>query len=753
MQHTRPPRLEEHFARRTTAARRCPCSDEADLAGSRRRALLDARRHRLLLRSSTSLCAIASSRERQQQEQSAARRALREHLHKAHAARTAFLTRLAASCAERVARAKAVAVEMREKRLREEQRVRVEMVHRLQRAEQRRRLLLQARGGARKQRPEEAEEETGSGCRGSLEWAAAAVQARWRTARILHARQGMAALQLDSAMDFEARSALVRGKPAVDAAARFFRAVQAVGGTDGSNTGHGKMLLAAWMILHHPQEVLSAQGPMEEALVKAAHALVASIRSSSGPAAKDAWRVYQRCFQAWKVHDQTLLLDLLIDQYLKLERLRWDVATEHKQTAQEWSDGIQHGQLQLLAKIKALSTEGKERLGQRVRSLRRDRRVQQKWHGIRMSNRQIVHALLLNPDFCFEAHMLEAHMLGPAKSAVLSETGPREVVFAPDIAGALRQRLLHLAPHPPLADEITAAIDVDFIAQQCRTGHFSLPDFTCTVLSLMRRICAPARAELLQSIAQLESSEMQLGHILRAISLLQLDHANMQFALAKPELLRHAAGYERRAFEAELDKARAAARDGLERTRAWLLPFQAAKASSRAIWSAAFADLLLHMRDAVPETFRLASQHVRHLHKRLHLLARACAKLLMLKIALGRRTPFPELFEALLYDAEADNGARTAAILVGTPSSVSGLLRAPWNEQDPTQRLLQTRILCCVQNRVRPASASASASSSGSCSIGVIEAASKVEAFVQQAVRLARVNCEIYAPWYDQLLP
>jgi hypothetical protein len=152
------------------------------------------------------------------------------------------------------------------------------------------------------------------------------------------------------------------------------------GGTMGER-GAVRTFLSSYLILTHPTHVMSNNGEQEQDLIaKARDLLVAfeqlttqlssdcSLQSLSTElqALLESYNVFFSAFHAWKAHDSTVLIEIMLAQFIELE-LIWQTVKDDRAggAADDYQQGIRKNQILLLARLKRLA--GPDRAMQMVR--------------------------------------------------------------------------------------------------------------------------------------------------------------------------------------------------------------------------------------------------------------------------------------------------------------------------------------------------------------------------------------------------
>ncbi|KAJ6257200.1 hypothetical protein Dda_8086 [Drechslerella dactyloides] len=334
---------------------------------------------------------------------SARLQALNDSLAAAKEAREALLAKTAATCAGEVAKAKAIAEEVRLKREDEIRAIKDGMQDKLNAAEERRLELLKARqyrrprgSSASLKTTNEINEVVEPLRKAARESAAAAAPSpkRQQTAeeirdaaarriqRVWLAHRNAAVVSdftsrgftIDAIkmMSFEEATSTIQNPEFVRATSSLLRlgglledAAEAVNVMKACRT-----FLSAYLILGHPAEVLSNDGESEKTLITQSRDLLCAFESwistanssngfrgspTSQKALVGAYQPFSIAFNAWKERDQLELLNGMIGQFVELDLL-WQKVKEDSepQVAAEFKESIQENQMMILSRMKAI---------------------------------------------------------------------------------------------------------------------------------------------------------------------------------------------------------------------------------------------------------------------------------------------------------------------------------------------------------------------------------------------------------------
>ncbi|KAL3490891.1 IQ calmodulin-binding motif domain protein [Aspergillus germanicus] len=525
----------------------------------------------------------------------------------AQQARERLLAEITAKCEEEVRRAKKKAEDIREKKAAEHARLRLEMAEKFAEAERRRLLYQQT---PRRQRtssmPTSEEKKTLEVTvrRLTEDTATRKIQRSWR---LYQARKGMREfLNLDlttqrlADMAFEDVGALLSEEQVLSATARVLRLCGLQDMESGTVGGRGavRTFLSSYLIVTHPAAVLSGDGEQEQDLISKARDLLSSFGLvtpllSSGycsPVSElqtlcEAYNVFFSAFHAWKTHDSSVLIEIMLAQFIELE-LIWQTVKDDTAggVADDYRQGIRQNQILLLARLKRLA--GPDRAMQMVRdALKRAKRqkkkssskqaiprsaevapartttealtesvaspisesfnnvdsvVLQEYERQRISpherftriltalpeNRALVHELLINKEFKIE----ERSYTEPRKQIMehMCALMRRDVKaglgtnWIVAMATVIQDRLLRsLRPGNSLHVLISEVLDPKLVESQCNAGAFSYDAFFNFMNTILPRLCAPYRDPVVKAFAE-DLSGDAIDRLARLMGLIDL---------------------------------------------------------------------------------------------------------------------------------------------------------------------------------------------------------------------------------------
>ncbi|KAJ5855751.1 uncharacterized protein N7529_009695 [Penicillium soppii] len=556
----------------------------------------------------------------------------------AQQARERVLADITAKCEEQVKRAKKKAEDQRDKKAAEEARLRLELAEKFAETEKRRTAYKQTH---RRQRtsslPLAVEKKMSREVMKSLTEDAAArkIQRVWKThhAKMIMQQFHSLGLSVDRVqeMTFEQVGAMLSSGNLLDTMTKVLRlcGLQDMEGGAMGERGAVRTFLSSYLIATHPKEVLSSNGDQEQDLISKARellvvfdqvtALLSSGRCSPSVITADlqtlceSHNVFFSAFHAWKSHDSTVLIEIMVAQFVELE-LIWQTVKNDKAggAAEDYRQGIRQNQVLLLARLKRIA--GPERHMEMIRdSLKKAKRekkraaskqaiprsagaappsadvltesvtsplsesfnnldvaVFQQLDKQRTSpherftkiltplpeNRELVHELLINKEFKIE----EAHYTEPRRQIMKQMCDAMRVGveaghgtnWTVAMATVIQDRLLRsLQRGNSLYVIISEVLDPKLVQGQCEAGTFSYDNFFKFMNNILPRLCAPYRDPVVKAYVEDTSGDAidRLARLMSVIDLLSLDQTNFMIQLAAPQLIEEAPGYEQRAFD------------------------------------------------------------------------------------------------------------------------------------------------------------------------------------------------------------
>ena len=297
----------------------------------------------------------------------------------AQKARARYLARVQANCAEEVKRSKRVAEEQREKRAAEHLKLKEDLEERHAEAERRKALLQQAQ-----RRPRTASSPNADDKKTTVyvwkprnkEEAARTIHRYWQNWQRRRTIQQFLQLGLTveavEKTSFEEVGALLAQENVLACTAKMMKlcGLSDVTEDDIAEKTAVRTFLSTFLILGHPDEVLSDEGEQEQDLTDKAKELLQSFNQIIDKAPQpdyinlttllaelsEAYNSFQRAFAAWKAHDSSFLVYTMLAQYAELDAI-WQTVKDdtNADVAADYKQGIQQNQTLLIAKLKRLA--------------------------------------------------------------------------------------------------------------------------------------------------------------------------------------------------------------------------------------------------------------------------------------------------------------------------------------------------------------------------------------------------------------
>jgi hypothetical protein len=555
----------------------------------------------------------------------------------AQQARERLLAEITAKCEDEVRRAKKKAEDTREMKAAKHARLRLEMAEKFAEAEKRR---LDYQQKHRRQRTNSSHSEGDIHAEKPVlesltrDDAAQLIQRAWRNHHSKAVMNSFRTLDLSveriRSMSFDDLGALLSEENVLSTMAKVLRlcGLQDMEGGDMAERGAVRTFLSSYLILTHPSEVMSRDGEQEQDLIEKARDLLvvfeqvvtqlsidyrSTTKSSDLQTLREAYSVFFSAFHAWKSHDSTVLVEIMLAQFVELE-LIWQTVKDDREggVADDYNQGIRHNQILLLAKLKRLAGAEKamDLVKKAIRKAKRERRrstsskqaiprsaavttsaennpesvsspISETFNSVesvvlreldkqRLSphesfvkvltalpeNRVLVHELLLNKEYRIEQASYTAprqriikHMIDMMRRDVEAGLGTKWIVA---MATVIQDRLLRsLRPGNSLHILISEALDPKVIEAQCNSGVFSYDRFFDFMSGILPKLCAPFRDPEVKAFSEDVSGDAidRLSRLMAIIDLLSLDHTNFMIHMAAPQLIQEAPGYEQRTFE------------------------------------------------------------------------------------------------------------------------------------------------------------------------------------------------------------
>lgn len=314
----------------------------------------------------------------------------------AQVAKEKYLAKVAATCAEEVARAKRIAEEVKERKLAEEARVRSEMEERHAEAEKRRaeyQRNLQARRARRADSAEKKlgileevadvdeeavveEEEAQEDPSRVQDAAARRVQSAWRLYQrkvpvLAFRRLDITAHRAENTT-FEDLTALVADSAVIESTTTVLTHIGLQEANDANAALNTRTFLSAFLIVGHPVAVLTNNnGTQEQDLINKAAELVSLFEASVYRL--DSWNsftpnpiqletlsqsytAYTSAFAAWRLQDSSVLIEGMVASFVELDAIWQTVKDDNRgEVAGEYKQGIRDNQVMLLSRIRKLA--------------------------------------------------------------------------------------------------------------------------------------------------------------------------------------------------------------------------------------------------------------------------------------------------------------------------------------------------------------------------------------------------------------
>lgn len=321
----------------------------------------------------------------------------------AQKARERMLSEITAKCEEEVRRAKKKAEDTKEKKAAEHARLRLEREEKFAETERRRLLYQQHSPRRTRAATNSSSEENGFS---KLEiipisrpTAARVIQKAWKSYRARTIVNSYLSLNFSldriRSLSFEEVGRLLGEKKVIEATSKVLKqcgVLEAEGGRM-SERGAVRIFLSSYLILAHPAQVLSNDGEQEQDLITKARDLLVIFEEIIGQlsavgisldslstdlqALSESYNMFFSAFHAWKSHDSTVLIEIMLAQFVELELIWQTVKDDHAGgVADDYRQGIRQNQIMLLARLKKLAGADKamDMVGKALRKAKRDRK-------------------------------------------------------------------------------------------------------------------------------------------------------------------------------------------------------------------------------------------------------------------------------------------------------------------------------------------------------------------------------------------
>ena len=729
---------------------------------------------------------------------------------------------MAEAAGKRVEEAKRTARRVKRERDEAKRTASKEILERLESAERRRGELLSARGRASKggfpTRKVVVDEQT------KVE-AATKIQLFWRRGRILRAVREFQGFNVSvesvTQHSFEQVVAKFKSASTVRATARLLTVLGLITHETPEKETDSlvRTFLSAYMVLGHTTEVLhSHTQPMElvmpsppllsniQDLVSKAKFFLTILESHirtlyPAPSLPTLWHSYLSAFRAWKSHDSSILVEMLVNKFVDLDLMLLDIQESSTMDAvlEEYTEGIKSGQVLLLSKIRRLAGDETRNIVRRAVQVGRRRRSQMAPQPIvaalreeeiegtaqvelvdppsmnGLTNRRIMHELAINPEYEItppkktDERRQREEMFQKAYYTTL-ETALRndDQSLLPTVVHDIKSCLLSLLqPSTPSYTALSEHLDNTIVQQQCQHGLFDSKSFLEYVINMMRQLCAPARDGDVTAISsgsgsdQIDTFILQLKQVNEVLGMMALDSANFHLHLARPALIAQATNYERTKFADEL----ASGTVSLDKTSHWLVSAtQLSLSNSREgetlspiqIFRWAFIDLLFST-DEVPETFDFDVHRINTLRTDIKSVISLAALLLVARTFTAGANSRPvhwhilaSRLSVLQHDSpenilvEIDRFISSATI--NRTLLLSMIRRVKGGDKDPMVSLLNRRFKAILMNVLGGGEVGALNGA------GLGEVAKEVGEIGKGVGMLGKVNWGVYRAWYEDII-
>jgi hypothetical protein len=439
--------------------------------------------------------------------------------------------------------------------------------------------------------------------------------------------------------------------------------------------GAARVFLSAFAISHYPKMVLGQYGNMEMDLELLATGVVHCFRlllkgwHLNINAFASLWQQYTATFSDWKNADKQRLIAEVVGFWQQAQRLKRSIlgmppeTAAHLEVIRDIDSRLQKleqdlrrlgGEEALRAlhshhntssfpakKDEKLPCQADER--QQVEPAKNmNAQDEEKELQGTMEKMVLAHELSVNDSFKLHCHKptegsLEQCVKDSLHRAFWNnlreqlESDPPNYTQALDLLAEVKQVLLDLVPphHSMMRDEINGIVDLELMHQQVGHGILDISGYADFIVSILLRLCAPSRDEEVRSLLLYRDNIVQLfQNMFRVLEQMKLDLANFQLQMVKPQLLAHAAEYEREKFQQLLSSSHG----DLSITRQWLLGIATERGGSKQhrnsedIIRLALAKLLFWPdAEQYPETWHLDVHRLKEMQWGILSLAALCA--------------------------------------------------------------------------------------------------------------------------------
>ena len=585
-----------------------------------------------------------------------------------------------------------------------------------------------------------------------------------------------------------------------------------------------RTFLSAYMVLGHTTEVLhSHTQPMQlvppiaqsqthfQDLVQKAKSFITVLEShlqtlEPAPSLLTLWASYLSAFRAWKSHDSSVLVEMLVNKFVDLDLMLLDIqeSTTMQSVLEEYTQGIKSGQVLLLSKIRRLAGDDTRNLVRRAVQAGRRRRTQAQpfmstpspveereeeedtiveiveppSSTTGLSNRRIMHELAMNPEYEIpppektpEQRQVEESFKTTFYETLSTTLHNNDQSVLPTLIHDIKSRLLSLLqPSTPSYTSLSQHLDATIVQQQCHRGLFNMDTFLSYVVGTMRQLCAPARDADVAGIASLDGTDevntfiVRVKRVNEVLGTMALDSANFHLRMARPSLLAQTTSYERTKFAEEL----ASGTTSLAKTTQWLQSATQLSQSERRdgqpvppaaqIFRAAFVNLLFSTTDAeIPETFALDTQRIATLRQQIHSTVRLAALLLVARTFTAGANSRPldwSILASRLAVLQSDSAENIlveidrfiASTTINRPLLLSMIRRVKSEGKDPIVSLLERRLKAVLMGVL------AGGEVGGLSGAGLGEVEMDVKEIAKELAMLGKVNWGVYREWYEGII-
>ncbi|KAI9734949.1 MAG: hypothetical protein M1834_002029 [Cirrosporium novae-zelandiae] len=314
----------------------------------------------------------------------------------AQQAREKYLAEITARCEEEVRRAKKIAEEMKEQKAAENAKLRQGLEEKFAEAE-RRRLLYQRTSKRRRNTslpPVVEKKVVNSDLRPLSEPASARmIQRAWRNYQKKKILKEYLTLDLSveriQRMTFDDVGELISSEHVLSTTTRLLKVLNlTTGESESQDQAAARVFLSIFLILGQGSHVFSHNGEQEQDLAIKARHLLAAFRDTVQKSCNihdpsftnqlemlsESYTTFSTAFEAWKAHDSSALVQIMLDQFISLHNI-WQTVKNDTEggVAAEYRDGIRMNQTLLLTRMKRLagSEEALKMVQQALRNIKR----------------------------------------------------------------------------------------------------------------------------------------------------------------------------------------------------------------------------------------------------------------------------------------------------------------------------------------------------------------------------------------------